>query len=434
MQKHTHFLHHFEANMPKKTTPTTRKIALKALQKDIKHITENAQKIFLSQTEDTRFVVMIDTGGVHILNTTTRSHTILTVDGHFQSKIGQLYVPVSASIVESEFFNWLDKPTSIVHHATTSSKIPQKAIKAHDIAVANTLKQFTIDADTTPTSPIKLQSLSEPIRTFLNHLRRTENETALPESSTHVYTATEEAFKKTESVTRTGNKPYLLPKEIESFVKTEKLQVGDVTCHLNCLLDLSLAFHKSSGFKRLAIIMEVLFLGIPARQEKGELIREPLSSKWNDVTKALQEISQTLYSVKQILDIENAQNILKALPLLPNNEQKRLVSFAKSAYGFISWYKSSLGFSVAQQDLWEQIEKFQFAQTATLESKETVSLTPEKPSRIEKTKPLSAKKAAQVTANAVSAIDTAPQSESIKMLSSGILTPTSKILSLRKSI
>jgi len=174
----------------------------------------------------------------------------------------------------------------------------------------------------------------------------------------------------------------------------------------------------------------VLFLGIPSRQERGEIIREPISSKWNEVTRALQTLSQTLYTLKNTLDIENAQKILTQIPTMPTDERATLLEFSKAAYGFVSWYRSAFDFSVAQQDMWEKVEKALVKEPAyvTLRIEEPVQhvsvvATERKSTRTYKKKETSETKPSKTEKDAPVA---APVLASFR--------PAPKILSLRKMV
>jgi hypothetical protein len=54
--------------------------------------------------------------------------------------------------------------------------------------------------------------------------------------------------------------------------------------------------------------------------------------------------------------IENAQKILAQIPIMETAERSRLLEFSKAAYGFVSWYRSAFNFSLAQQDIWENLQ------------------------------------------------------------------------------
>ena len=198
------------------------------------------------------------------------------------------------------------------------------------------------------------------LRRFYSHF---EKNTATIKEETHLETVNntrkQEHPGKTEAtdIEPPCTPPYLLPENIETVVKTEKIMVGTITCQFNGLLDLGLAFQHSSRIKRLGIIMEVLFLGIPSREEKGEIIRERISSRWNDITGALQELNQTLYTLKKTLSIENVQKIIAQTPNMLEAERDRVLSFTKAAHSFVSWYRSAFEFPLAQQSIWEKLKK-----------------------------------------------------------------------------
>lgn len=79
----------------------------------------------LSDTDSVaaRFCMVISTEGVHFLDHTLHRHVVLTWDGHFQSKIGSTYIPVSRAILESDFLNWfsMNRDTLILHCAQGKS-------------------------------------------------------------------------------------------------------------------------------------------------------------------------------------------------------------------------------------------------------------------------------------------------------------------------
>ncbi len=442
----TSFYSHFEKN----TSAITRRAGLETLQNTLKKELEPSGTLVVSSSFATcesdagTFLMVIDDSSLHILNKHTHAHTILDSSGNFQSKVGSLSVPVSVSILEKKFFEWisLHGKSLIVHQAAKSTRVPQKAIKAQDVFASEAIASFKISIETPLTSASKVQKLLAPILSFVETLDigttdadevATTGEISVPLSANRPTRTQHSSPEKTEHTDiASSSKPhYLLPKEIETFVKTEKIMVGSINCQFNCLLDLSLAFHHSSGIKRLGTIMEVLFLGIPSRQEKGEIIREPISSKWNDITRALQGLSQTLYNLKNTLDIENAQKIMARIPNMLEEERVRLLSFTKAAYSFVSWYRSAFDFPLAQQNMWEKLEKALLNTPSGATSKPEISSieikeTPKKPPRSYR------KKEVKVTQEETFSQKHIP--EPIRILSGGILTPTSKILSLRKIV
>jgi hypothetical protein len=441
------FLNSFYSHFEKNTSAIKRKSDLDALhtslKKDVEHTCSWVVSSSFASYESAAgtFILLLDATGLHILNTQTQSHTCLDFSGNFQSKIGSLSVPVSISILEKSFFDWLSmhRKSLVLHSSAKSKKVPHNAIKKQDTFASEALAGLGITLDTPLTSAEKIQKHVAAICNFLQTLQVNTSEPISEETlslnildspknlETRTFTFTDKVAKAEEKTYKT---PYLLPKNIEAFVKTEKITVGTVSCQFNCLLDLGLSFHHSNGIKRLSTIMEVLFLGIPCRQEKGEVIREPISSRWNEVTRALQELSQTLYTLKNTLDIENAQKIMAQIPHMDHAERERLLNFSKAAYSFVSWYRSAFDFSLAQQDMWEKIG------ASLLNAPEVVALKPEiatieikespnKPPRTYK------KREAKPAPEPISHIRLA---EPIRVLSGGILTPTHKILSLRKIV
>jgi len=445
------FLTSFYSCFEKSTSAITRRADLETVQNTVKKELEHSGTVVVSsafatcESDAGTFLMVLDDAGLHILNTHTHSHTILDRLGNFHSKIGTLLVPVSVSILEKSFFDWiaLHGKSLRLHQAAKSVRVPKQAIKEQDRFAAKVVTSFGISIETPLTSAAKIQALVAPILAFVTNLDRgkateakepAERADLLAPLSTHPETITEIIhLEKTEQaeIAPTCKTVYLLPKNIESFVKTEQIMVGSITCQFNCLLDLGLAFHHSSGIKRLGIIMEVLFLGIPSRQEKGEIIREPISSRWNDITRALQELSQTLYTLKNTLDIENAQKIMTQIPTMLEAERIRLLSFTKAAYSFVSWYRSAFDFPLAQQAIWEKLEKELLNTPSGLSSKPEITHieikeTPNKPTRSYRKKESTPKQEEPLAHVCIP--------EPIQMLSGGILTPTSKILSLRKII
>jgi uncharacterized protein (DUF2267 family) len=441
----TGFLNSFYAHFEKSTSAIKRRTDLKVLKETLEKALDRSgtwvmtSSFATGESDASKFLILIDDAGFHILNQKTQAHTLLDASGHFQSKVGGLSIPVSISIIEQDFFSWVSlyEKSLILHHTAKSARVPQKAIKEQDILANTILTTFGIKTDTPLTSPAKTQSLKAAITFFIETLS-TSTATNAIEEPTMAETLTKVAEKANEVAEKmpiskpqaTSKTTYLLPSDIESFIKTEQLSVGGVTCQFNCLLDLSLAFHQSNGFKRLSSIMEVLFLGIPCRQEKGEIIREPISSKWNDVTSALQALSQTLYTLKNTLEIENAEKILAQIPLMATDERKKLQAFAKAAYSFVSWYRSAFDFSLAQQDMWEKLavalakEPVPSAEPAP---QMVIATIEHKPTRTYKKKELveAAPKRSHPTITEV-----APE----PVFSGAVMTPTYKILSLRKMI
>jgi hypothetical protein len=365
------FLSSFYSHFEKNTSAIKRRSDLKELKQTLETALERQATWVLSssfsttESDEGKFLIVLDESGFHILNKETHAHTLIENSGHFQSKVGSLSIPVSLSIIEQDFFAWLSlhEKSLIIHSTAKNSQVPKKAIKDQDVFATEALASFGITLDTPLTSAKKTQSLIMPVQAFVTTLS-TSIATTIVETPENIATVAEETIineesetvvLKKESTKNTETASYLLTHDIENFVKTEQIVVGGVTCQFSCLLDLSLAFHHSNGLRRLASTMEVLFLGIPCKQEKGEIIREPISSKWSDVTKALQTLSQTLYTLKNTLDIENAQKILRQIPKLSKEERARLLEFSKAAYSFVSWYRSGFEFSLAQQDTWEKV-------------------------------------------------------------------------------
>lgn len=368
------FLSSFYTHFDKSTASIKRRSDLKALKSTLDTTIERNGTWVLSssfatcESEAATFLMVLNDAGLHIINQRTHSHTLLDYSGHFQSKIGTLSIPVSISIIEQDFFAWisLHKKSMILHCTAKSRRIPKTSIKEQDLFATKGLASFGIELETPLTSSAKIQNSIVPIEAFISTLSTSKATESVESPNEEVFHSKTKRFIEKEvstdiilkkpAETKKQHASYLLPTDIESFVKTEKIRVGDVNCQFNCLLDLSLAFHHSNGLKRLSSIMEVLFLGIPCRQEKGEIIREPISSKWNEVTKALQTLSQTIYTLKNTLDIENAQKILAQIPIMETAERSRLLEFSKAAYGFVSWYRSAFNFSLAQQDIWENLQ------------------------------------------------------------------------------
>ena len=442
------FLTSFYSCFEKNTSAIKRRADLETVENTVKKELEHSGTVVVSsafamcESDADTFLMVLDDAGLHILNTHTHSHTILDRLGNFYSKIGTLSVPVSVSILEKSFFDWiaLHGKSLRLHQAAKSVRVPKQAIKEQDRFAAKAVTSFGISIETPLTSAAKIQALVAPILDFVTTLDRgkvqepAERADLLAPLSAQPETITEVIhLEKTEpaEIAPTCKTVYLLPKKIESFVKTEQIMVGSITCQFNCLLDLGLAFHHSSGIRRLGIIMEVLFLGIPSRQEKGEIIREPISSRWNDITRALQELSQTLYTLKNTLDIENAQKIMAQIPTMLEAERTRLLSFSKAAYSFVSWYRSAFDFPLAQQAIWEKLEKELLNTPSGVASKPEITHveikeTPNKPTRSYRKKESPPKQEEPLAHVCIP--------EPIQMLSGGILTPTSKILSLRKTI
>jgi len=444
------FLSSFYTHFEKSTSAIKRRSDLKLLKSTLETAIERNGSFVLTssfatcESEAASFLIVLNDTGLHIINKTTHAHTLLDYSGHFQSKVGALSIPVSISIIEQDFFAWINihEKSLMLHSTAKSNKVPKKAIKEQDIFATEALHAFGIDFDTPLTSSTKTQALIAPIQDFIASLstsKATESlelpndETVYKEEAKTIEKETiQEISLKRPQEKKEQHATYLLPKNIEDFVKTEKIMVGNVNCQFNCLLDLSLSFHHSNGFKRLSSIMEVLFLGIPCRQEKGEIIREPISSKWNEVTKELQLLSQTLYTLKNTLDIENAQKILAQIPTMDTTERDRLLEFSKAAYGFVSWYRSAFDFSLAQQDMWEKLQQTLVAEPvhvalATESPRQHVSVatSERKTTRTYKKKEVSETKPRKIEA---------PVQVAEPVLVSANPAPAPKILSLRRMI
>ena len=172
------FLTRFYSHFEKSTSAIKRKADLETLQNTLKKELDHNGTIVVSssfapyESEAAAFLMILDDTGLHILNTQTHSHTLLDGSGNFHSKIGSLSVPVSVSILETSFFEWiaLHGKSLRVHQTAKSMKVPKQAIKEQDRFASKAVASFGILIDTPLTSAAKHQTLGDSILAFVASL------------------------------------------------------------------------------------------------------------------------------------------------------------------------------------------------------------------------------------------------------------------------